>query len=270
MDIKIFSCFHKEFKIPNSNVIYPIHVGKSISDMELNMVNDNTGENISNKNKNYCELTAIYWAWKNVNCDVIGLTHYRRYFDLEESYYEVITEEENIINSDIFKSYKEKIENIMLSTYDIIMPKPKTFGTSVKNQYIACHKKEDLDVLESIIKKKYPEYIASYDYIMKKQNKLSPYNMFIMKKKEFNKYCEWLFDILFEVEKKIKISENTYQARVFGFMSERLLNVYVYHNKLNVKYTTVIFIGDKKKYNNYVIENLRNLKNEMKFKLLKG
>jgi hypothetical protein len=77
---------------------------------------------------------------------------------------------------------------------------------------------------------------------MKYTNGLSHFNMFITKKNIFDNYCEWLFRLLFEVEKDVKISPYTYQARVFGFMSERLLQLYVVHNKLNVKYLPFYFI----------------------------
>lgn len=269
MDIKILSCFHKEFNIPNSDVIYPIHVGKSNSNLNLNMITDYSGENISRKNNNYCELTAVYWAWKNIKCDIIGLTHYRRYFDLESSRYEVNIEDTDILESRFFDKYEDKIKNIILSGYDIIMPKQKVFDMSVRQQYIMNHIREDIEILESIINKKYPQYIESYDYIMNKQNRISPYNMFIMSKKEFDKYCEWLFDILFELEKEVKISEYPYQARVFGFMSERLLNVYVYHNNLKVKYNSIIFIDDtfRGKKNSLIKERLINIKNDIKFRL---
>lgn len=269
MDIKIFSCFHKPFKIPNSDVIYPIHVGKANSSIHMDMITDYDGDNISVKNNNYCELTAVYWAWKNIKCDIIGLTHYRRYFELSSSRYEVKIEDDSILDSKVFEKYKCKIENTFLSGYDIIMAKPIVFDTSVRNQYINSHIREDIEILESVIKKKYPNYMKSYDYIMNKQNKISAYNMFIMNKIEFDKYCEWLFSILFEVENKVNISEYPYQARIFGFMSERLLNVYVYHNKLKVKYNSIIFIDNKlKSKKNYRIkQKLRNIRNNIKFRV---
>lgn len=269
MEIKILSCFHKEFDKPKSDVIYPIHVGKANSNIELNIMRDDINKNISEKNKNYCELTAVYWAWKNVECDIIGLTHYRRYFDLNKSNYELRIHNSSILKSDIFRSYGSKIEDIISSGYDIIIPQKKVFDMSVRDQYIKIHRREDIEILESIINRKYPEYMESYDYIMNKCNKLSLYNMFIMKKDEFDKYCEWLFDILFELESNVQISNCSYQARIFGFISERLLNVYVYHNKLRIKYKPVIFIdnNDISRKNSILKEKISYLKKEIKFRL---
>lgn len=269
MNIKIFSCFHKEFKVPKSDIIYPIHVGKANSDKNLEMINDYSKDNISKKNNNYCELTAMYWIWKNIECDIVGLTHYRRYFDLNKSNYEFRNHNLNILESKLFESYQDRIENTISNGYDIIMPKKTVFYMSVRDQYIKNHIREDIEILETVIRKKYPDYMNSYEYVMNKQNKLSPYNMFIMRKKEFNKYCEWLFDILFELETQVKISEYPYQSRIFGFISERLLNVYVYHNNLKVKYNPIIFIDDsstlKKSYP--MKTKLRNIRNEIKFRI---
>ena len=79
MDIKILVAAHKKYWMPDDSVFLPIQVGAALH-LALGYVPDNTGDNISAKNPNYCELTALYWAWKNLDCEYIGLCHYRRYF----------------------------------------------------------------------------------------------------------------------------------------------------------------------------------------------
>lgn len=79
MDIKILVAAHKKYWMPDDSVYLPIQVGAALHSA-LGYVPDNTGYNISDKNPNYCELTALYWAWKNLECEYIGLCHYRRYF----------------------------------------------------------------------------------------------------------------------------------------------------------------------------------------------
>lgn len=272
MNIKILSCFHKEFERPNSNVIYPIHVGKDISDLELNILQDNEGDNISNKNPNYCELTAMYWAWKNIKCDIIGITHYRRYFDFRNSklkYKLINNENEFILGDTMFYNYETHIKNIFNNGYDVILTKKCNYPVSVKKQYLMGHIKEDLDILENIVLEIYPEYEESYKRIFEKSNSIHAYNMMIMKKDQFDEYCNWLFRILFEVEKRIYISQYRYQARVFGFMAERLLNVYIDYHNLKIKQTPVLFINDNKN-ESMIKENLRYLKNNMKFKILEN
>ena len=78
-DIKIIVATHKKYQMPTEEIYIPIHVGAEGKE-KLEYVPDNTGENISVKNPYYCELTGLYWAWKNLDAEYIGLVHYRRYF----------------------------------------------------------------------------------------------------------------------------------------------------------------------------------------------
>ena len=83
-NIKIIVCCHKNDIYRDSDIYLPVHVGKANTELSLNMQGDNVGDNISEKNLSYCELTGMYWAWKNLKgVDFIGLCHYRRYFDFD-------------------------------------------------------------------------------------------------------------------------------------------------------------------------------------------
>lgn len=229
--IKIYIATHKEYKFPINDEIYkPIFVGRK----EKNYLSDTTGDNISNKNKNFCELTALYWLWKNnLKEDYLGLVHYRRYFNFKEKPKKHISSNE-LENELMYDNVKNIIkENLETKKYDIILPKKKKIYKAIDDHYKMCHIEEDWNKLIEIILKKYPNY---QDVIKKtlKNEELYAFNMFITSKDIFKNYMEWLFDILFEVEKNITISENSYQARVFGFMSERLFNLYIEANKLKV------------------------------------
>lgn len=221
-DVQIFVSYHKPFKLFKNKYLQPIHVGRDVflnkdtcdGDYQKikkwllkNTIGDNTSDNISLKNPNYCELTAQYWAWKNCNANYVGFCHYRRLFDLN--------------NSKISK---------LLNEYDIILPRISTLDCTVREQYKRDHIKEDLDKTLEIIASKYPDYMEDAENVL---NKKTIYfcNMFITNRELFNSYCEWLFDILFELEKVTVISENKYQSRIFGFLSERLLNIFIEHVK---------------------------------------
>ena len=221
-DVQIFVSYHKPFKLSKNKYLQPIHVGRDVflnkdtcdGDYQKikkwllkNTIGDNTSDNISLKNPNYCELTAQYWAWKNCNANYVGFCHYRRLFDLN--------------NSKISK---------LLNEYDIILPRIFTLDCTVREQYNRDHIKEDLDKTLEIIASKYPDYMEDAENVL---NKKTIYfcNMFITNRELFNSYCEWLFDILFELEKVTVISENKYQSRIFGFLSERLLNIFIEHVK---------------------------------------
>lgn len=244
MNINIYSCFHKEYKVPKNNLIEPIHVGKSISNKKLNFSGDDTNDNISEKNKNYCELTALYWIWKNSNCDIVGLCHYRRYFNLKDKIYIKKVKKINVNSLDYYTKFsKYDIERILDNDYDIIVPKCNKFKETIYEQYCIYHKKEDIDKLIDVIKKLYPSYIQATNKVLN-SNYMNMYNMFICKKEVLDSYCDWLFNILFEVEKIIDIDDDQYQARVFGFMSERLFNIYIEKNKLRKKELQILFIEE--------------------------
>lgn len=277
MEIKVLSCFHKKYVNPKNKVYLPIHVGKIKSTVDLDFIGDNTGDNISYKNPNYCELTALYWAWKNLDAEYVGLCHYRRYFNFSNNFKALL--DENEIGLNYFHEYvdidvEQKIKEIFNNGYDIILPKKKVWEISLYKDYCINHSKKDMDILIDIILEKYPDYKEAVDKIIYKNNKAYICNMFVMKKDELNKYCSWLFDILFEVEKRVTISEDSYQSRIFGFMSERLINIYVEKNRLKVKEMSLIFIGEKADYidkkniaRKLIRAEVGKLKRTIKFKL---
>lgn len=228
---------HKTYSFPQDAGYFPIHVGKKLANESLNIPGDDLGENISSKNKNYCELTALYWIWKNNTSDskAIGLSHYRRYFKPSSKF--VFLKDRKIASTQELSD--------LLKTYEVILAKPRNYWIeSIESHYANAHHKEDLEVLRHVLLSKYPEYQRSYDSVMK-GTKLSLFNMFVMKREHFESYCQWLFDILFEVEKIIPYyNYGPYQGRVFGFLGERLLNVWVKHNfnPGKIKYLPVVNI----------------------------
>lgn len=232
-NIKILVATHKKYDFPQSEIYLPVHVGKKGKE-DLKYQGDDTGDNISEKNSGYCELTGLYWGYKNLNCDYIGLVHYRRYLSSETK---VDTDATNKF-SDIL-SENEIIE--YFKEYDIILPeKIRNIQKSVRLAYKRMHNIEDLDKTRDIIERLYPKYIKAFDTVMEDRF-LSPCNMFIMSKENFNQYCDWLFNILFTLEREVDISlYSTYQKRIYGFLGERLLNVWCeHHTELKKKYVPI-------------------------------
>lgn len=223
MDVKILIALHKPFWVPNDDVYFPLALGgKKISNTAV--VTDDTGENISAKNDNYCELTGLYWAWKNLRCDYVGLCHYRRYFARNNrgSLFEKRTK---ILGR---KEYEK-----LLQQYDIILPQKRHYYIeTVRSQYEHAHYKKDLEITQMILNRLYPEYSTSFNIVMNSRS-LYILNMFVMSKSLFDEYCQWLFPILFEAEEKIDVrSYSNYEARVFGFLAERLFNVWLEKKQL--------------------------------------
>ncbi|WP_307193846.1 DUF4422 domain-containing protein [Neobacillus niacini] len=233
--IKILVATHKLYTMPNEDIYLPIHVGREGKE-NLGYQGDNTGQNISTKNDNYSELTALYWAWKNLDADYVGLCHYRRYFTSKGRIRQKIYKNEKfklILSKDeIERAFKE---------YEIIVPKEYYLGgDTVWAHYNKFHNIEDLENVKKIIKNKYPEYMSEFEEVMSKKE-IYAYNMFITDKKSFNDYCEWMFNILFELEANTDItSYDSYQKRIYGFISERLFNVWLLKHKLKKKTVNVI------------------------------
>ena len=246
-DIRIFVSCHKPAVVPVNNLFYPIQVGAALNDQRMeNMLHDDEGINISKKNKSYCELTAQYWAWKNTNADYYGFFHYRRYFSFSSEIFpsnyfgDVIFEKNDKPTLEMLQISEEHMRDI-IEKYDIIAPTQGKFeedNLTLYEQYniAKVHKIEDLDLVLSIIDRDYPEMSQIADeYIHSTKGYFC--NMFIMKKDIFQKYCQWIFPILEEHEKRRDLSsydKETY--RVSGYLAERLCGIYLTYLKKSGKY----------------------------------
>lgn len=195
---------------------------------------DDTFDNISLKNPNYCELTALYWIWKNDNVNqIVGLMHYRRFLTLNK----FSTKTRFFLN--------EKVINKQLKKHNFIATKLYKTNVSIKDHLLLNVREKDFNSLRQIIHVKYPEYLDTFDYVFK-NNKTYLLNIFISNKNELNSYATWLFDILFELEKNVSMEGySTQEKRLYGFLSERLFTVYVLKNKLKVKSYSTCIIGEK-------------------------
>lgn len=232
-NIKIIIATHKKYKMPEDEIYIPLQVGAEGKE-NLGYEKDNTGDNISLKNAFYCELTGLYWAWKNLNADYIGLSHYRRHFTYSKKIPK--TEQERfqiLLNS-------EQADEL-LNDVDILLPKKrKYYIENLYNHYKHTMFIEPLDETRNIIKEQCPEYLPEFEKLHKRTS-AHMFNMFIMKKKYLDEYCEWLFKILFELEKRVDPKQyDSFHSRYLGRISELLLDVWINTNKLNYKEIKVI------------------------------
>ncbi len=273
MNVKIIVCTHKVVDMPQHEYFFPIEAGASLHHEAMPYVPDNTGENISSKNQHYCELTAHYWAWKNLKgqADIIGLNHYRRFFDFNRKWQRFSPDRSFTSVTDFLnKQYIFPDLEKLLHDYDIILPNSRNYPFCVSTQYAAWHIVDDWRILKEVIRELSPEYIPAFETSMEHRNSYSGYNMFITKWDLFAEYSEWLFKILFEVEKRCKLSDYPVQSRIFGYMSERLINVFCEYKKLRIKHIPVIMpIDDFQPYMNPT--NLRycwwTMRNDLAFKI---
>ncbi|WP_367342074.1 DUF4422 domain-containing protein [Limosilactobacillus sp.] len=230
--IKVIVATHKNYVMPQDDLYLPVFVGKDLHpDVNHTFQGDNTGDNISKKNAHYNELTAIYWGWKNLDVDAMGLVHYRRYLSLNH-------------HKSLNKVLTYKQADKLLENNDIILPSKRRYYIETnKSHYLHAHEHKPFDVLDQVIHQKYALYGDAFDTVMNR-TWAHMFNMFIMKRKPLNDYLTWLFAVLKDVEERTDVSTySTYEQRVYGFLSELLLDVWLeVHPQYQTKEVNYVFM----------------------------
>lgn len=215
MSVSIFTITHVPFNPPEDPIYVPLQVGHAIH-KDYGYPGDDTGDNISSKNPYYSELTGLYWIWKNfTGADYLGLCHYRRYF---------------LNGSGNLMSEQDYMD--ILSRYDVIVSRPHTSEYSYRTVYERSHDIRNLDMTGDIIHELYPDYDTVFQAVIN-DHPCYVGNLFVAPYPLFCAYCEWLFPIFSVLETRIDMTGyDEYHRRVFGFLSEQLLIVWVRQNKL--------------------------------------
>lgn len=228
MDIKIAVATHKKYPIPEDTMYLPVQAGSALNP-PLGYAADNTGSHISQKNENYCELTVLYWAWKNLDAEYIGLCHYRRHFGGQR-----FGRKQARILTQIQAAN-------LLSKADILLPKPRNYWIETNySQYAHAHHACDLDSARAVTAELFPEYLESFDLVMGRTWG-HRFNMLVAHRDVLNQYCSWLFAILEELEARIEVSGySSYDRRVMGFLAERLLDVWLEKQDLRIRELPVV------------------------------
>jgi len=232
--------------------------GNSLTNNHIHILGDDSGDHISNKNSYYSELTGIYWIWKNTTQQIVGTCHYRRFFTAKKEpliyrlkrlfYYPagLYKKRHGLIYTGNIGYWKRRILNDkeltqLFEVYDAILPQARHLKYTVETHYKRYHNASDLIILESILHEKHPEYVESFHKILSGK-KLFANNMFVMKNEHFQEFMSWLFDILFEFEKRSNLENYTgYQKRILGFIAERMLTVWFEYKKRNYIELQVIY-----------------------------
>lgn len=228
MKVTVVVAAHKPYAMPADPLYLPLHVGAEGKE-PFGFAGDNTGDNISDKNLTFCELTGLYWAWKHLDADYIGLAHYRRHFRGKgrgEPLSRVLTEEEAVR---------------LLAGKDGILPQKRQYYIeTLYSHYAHTMHVEPLDMAGEIIREKYPAYAPAFD-ALKKRTSAHMFNMLILRRDHLNAYCSWLFDILFELERRVDTTAyDAFHGRFFGRVSELLLDVWLSQQNLDVVEVPVI------------------------------
>ena len=214
--VKIIIAAHKKYKMPTDPIYLPVHVGAEGKE-PIGYEPDNSGDNISALNPYFCELTGMYWAWKNLDAEYIGLAHYRRHFSFHPHRK---NKWDNVLTFDELSGYLNRIR--------VFTPqKRRYYIETLYSHYDHTHYINQLEETRNIIGEMYPEYISSFDKVVK-QRWGYMFNMMIMEQDLFNDYCTWLFSILFELRSRLGEEGLTpFHQRYYGRVSEIAFNVWL-------------------------------------------
>ena len=207
--VTILVACHKPAKVFSSEVYTPIHVGRAVSkctDLMQDMIGDDTGDNISALNPYYCELTAQYWAWKNLDCEYVGLCHYRRYFEKEITV--------------------DNVEKVMNGA-DVLLLEYRYSRFSLL-KVLACYLiPEEMMIFYIYMKQYHEDIFPEFDKFFAKGYVMYPCNMFLCKKTIFDDFAKWQFGILEDLRKIYRFSGYSHCNRVLGYIAENLLPFYM-------------------------------------------
>lgn len=212
-----------------SEWITPIQVGAALCSERVANILDCDGDNISVKNGNYSELTALYWIWKNrlqypsanPEYEYYGLTHYRRILELSDD--------------DVLRLIDNEV--------DVVLPYPMPYEPDIEEHHKRYLKQEDWDAVQKAVKEIHPEYVNVFQRILK-QKYFYNYNMVLAKKNVLEKYCSWLFPVLERVEEISNPRGSERADRYVGYIGETLSTLYFMHqkDKLNIMHTGCRFL----------------------------
>ncbi len=243
MNIRIIVAIHKKHWAPADDMYLPLHVGKAISDLDLGFQGDDEGDNISAKNDKYSELTGLYWAWKNVDADAVGLAHYRRY--LAEPGKHGNANEDSAKGKILTKATAERI----LGRVDAIVARKRKYVIeTMYSHYDHTHDGEHLRLTGEIIERQCPEYLDVYKSMLDRTGG-HMFNLFVMKRERFDAYCAWLFPILEELDGLVDDSQMTdFERRYIGRIVLLLLDVWIVNIDVSYEELSYIQLGKSKRF----------------------
>lgn len=235
MDIKILVAAHKPYDMPHDVIYMPISVG-ACGNRIHGFAADDTGDNISAMTGRFCELTASYWAWKNLTSDYCGLVHYRRHFTVQKYLF--------LQRDKLLAVLTGDQANALLKQYDLLLPRKRNYYIETNYshyEHLPYIKREDLKKLEEAILQIAPDYYDAYKAVMRRRS-AHMFNMFITKKEIFDRYCAWMFPILFEVDRHIDTScYSTAETRTVAYLGELMLDIWLEHNEIKYKELKVLY-----------------------------
>ena len=228
---------HKKYMMPKDSLYMPLEVGVDFHGKKTDYQGDDKGTTISKKNDGFSELTGLYWVWKNLKADYKGLVHYRRYFSVDR--FKLGDPKKRLT-----KVLTEEQARELLNNCNVILPKKRNYLIeNLYDHYAHTMHEEPLDLTGEIIQEKYPKYYKEFLKLHERKT-AHMFNMMIMREDIYDEYCKWLFDILFELERRVKkmgLEYDGFHARFYGRISELLLDIFIRTN--GIEYIEVPMIS---------------------------
>ena len=200
--------------VDNPNYVYPIQVGAELTDQWILNRRDNEGDNISLKNRNYCELTAAYYAWKHSSADYKGLCHYRRIFDISDQQMQKLMEKK--------------------SEWDVILPYPSIHYPDISRQHSRYINESDWEAMCCALKETAPAYYEKFGQIFR-GHYFYNFNMLIARREVYDDYCNFIFSVLERTEALTSPKGWERADRFAGYLGENLTTLYFMANKDKLK-----------------------------------
>lgn len=213
--------------------VQAIQVGAALTDERVAALTDDIGENISARNVNYCELTALYWIWKNRlagahvetahTSEVIGIHapssdayagvyQYRRLLDINDA----------------------QLAHLAAYDVDVVLPYPTMCEPDIFEHHERYVKSSDWDAMVQALEELHPEYMETYHRIFK-GNYMYNYNILLAKETVLCDYCAWLFPILERTEELSDPKGWERADRYIGYLGENLETLYFMHHAEDYK-----------------------------------
>ena len=205
-------CNARDKKLETSVTLKPwektIQAGAALTDQRIAEFADDSGENISVLNPMYCEMSAVYWIWKNKRHDWVGIEHYRRHLLVEPW----------MLEPDV----------------DAIMPLPYLCYPNEMYQFRRFVSEDIEKALFRALKEVHPNEYAEYEKILHGQQQYT-YNLLCARWEVFDDYCRWFFEITRHMEAMGDEYPEIKNTRALSYVAEVLTNLYFSYNKSRLK-----------------------------------
>ena len=202
--------------MPRDGLYLPLQVGARGAPLDLGYTRDDTGENISALNPYFCELTGLYWGWKNLDCAYMGLVHYRRHFgtpSAPDPWAGVLT--------------GAQLEPLLARGRVFVPKKRRYYIETLYSHYAHTFDPRHLDAAGEIVARRCPDYLPSFRRVMGRRWGYM-FNMMVLERTLLDSYCRWLFDVLFCLWERVDaVRLSPFDRRLFGRVAERLFNVWL-------------------------------------------